>query len=161
MKKIFYVIMICTLIIFNSINVNAEAHVPHETDMLVNEEDLRYMSCIIYHEAENQCEAGKQAVGIVIMNRVVDDSEDWGDTVKEVIYKPGQFAGLTDRRMKEAFKLYEKGELPNECINAAIYALGENKTVIYNNKEIDLSDYLYFAREWSDARLKIQDHDFK
>lgn len=161
MKKIIYFIFICTLLTFKSINAQAETHIPQEADMLVNEEDLKYVSCIIWHEAENQCQAGQQAVGIVVMNRLEDDSEDWGDTIEEILYKPGQFVTKSDERMQKAYKLYEKGELPNECIDAAIYALRGEKTVIYNNKEIDMSEYLYFARHWDHARIRIEDHDFR
>jgi spore germination cell wall hydrolase CwlJ-like protein len=160
MKKILYFIFICTLLM-KPINANAETHIPQEADMTVNNEDLKLMSCIIWHEAEGECEAGKQAVGIVVMNRLADDSEDWGDTIEEILYKPNQFSGVKGERMQTALKMYEKGELPNECINAALYALNGNKVVEYNNKEIDMSDFLYFARHWDGARCRIQDHDFK
>lgn len=160
-KLIKIILLMSTLIMATPIEVRADAHIPHETDMIVDAEDLKLMSCLIWHEAENQCEAGKQAVGIIVMNRLEDDSEDWGDTVEEVIYKPGQFTNAEGKAMKKAAERYDKGELPNEYINAAVFALNGNKIVNYNNNEIDMSGYLYFGRNLSNKKLTIQDHDFK
>lgn len=122
-------------------------------------EDLRFLSSIIWCEAGNQCEAGKQAVGIVVMNRV--DHEAFEDTIKEVIYEKGQFRPKDDGQLNKALKMYDDGELPQECIDAARYALSGETTVTYNDKEIDMSPYLYFARHWTNARIRIEDHDFK
>ena len=57
--------------------------------------------------------------------------------------------------------MYDEGELPQECIDAAIYAYNGNTTVIYNGVEIDMTPYLYFATSWSNKKITIQDHDFK
>lgn len=122
-------------------------------------EELRLMSAIIWCEAGNQCEAGKQAVGIVVMNRV--DSASFADTVEDVIYEKGQFRPKTDGRLKKALTMYDNNEIPQECIDAAKYALSGENTVIYNNEEIDMSPYLYFARHWNNAKLRIEDHDFR
>ena len=122
-------------------------------------EELRLMSAIIWCEAGNQCEAGKQAVGIVVMNRV--KHEDFEDTVETVIYEPGQFRPIDDGKMIKALQMYDEGNLPQECIDAAKYALSGSTIVNYNNNDIDMSDYLFFARKWNNARLRIQDHDFK
>ena len=122
-------------------------------------EELRLMSAIIWCEAGNQCDAGKQAVGIVVMNRVDDASFE--DTVEDVIYEKGQFRPKTDGRLNQALKMYDEGTLPWDCISAGLYALSGETTVTYNGVEIDMSEYLYFATHWVDARLTIQDHDFK
>ena len=123
------------------------------------EDDIRLMSSLIWCEAGNQCEAGKQAVGIVVMNRVDDAS--FASTVEDVIYEKGQFRPKTDGRLNKALKMYDNGELPQECIDAANYALSGETTVVYNEQEIDMSPYLYFARNWSNEKIRIQDHDFK
>ena len=39
-------------------------------DSKIDAKELRYMSAIIFAEAGNQCEAGQQAVGIIVMERV-------------------------------------------------------------------------------------------
>lgn len=131
-----------------------------EEEKKINAEELRLMSSIIWCEAGNQCEAGKQAVGIIVMNRV-EDEFNFGNTVEEVIYWPGQFRPKDDDALNKALGMYDKGNLPNECIEAARYALKGNKTVIYNEIERDMSNYFYFARELKNESLRIEDHDFK
>ena len=123
------------------------------------EDDIRLMSSLIWCEAGNQCEAGKQAVGIVVMNRVDDAS--FANTVEDVIYEPGQFRPKDNNMLNEALRMYDNGELPQECIDAANYALSGETIVNYNNQDIDMSPYLYFARNWSNEKIRIQDHDFK
>lgn len=122
-------------------------------------EELRLLSALIWCEAGNQCEAGQQAVGIVVMNRVED--EDFEDTIETVIYESGQFRPKTDGRLKKALKMYDDGDLPQECIDAAWYAMNGNSIVVYEGQRIDMTEYLYFATHWKNARLTIQDHDFK
>ena len=122
-------------------------------------EELRLMSAIIWCEAGNQCEAGKQAVGIVVMNRV--NHEKFEDTVETVIYETGQFRPIDDGKMVKALQMYDEGDLSQECIDAAKYVLSGSTIVNYNEKDIDMSDYLFFARDLKNERLRIQDHDFK
>lgn len=128
--------------------------------------ELKMMACIIWSEAGNQCEAGKQAVGIVVMNRVEDEA-NFGSTVEEVIYWPGQFRPRYDKTLNKAFEIYDthlpdyEWERMELCIEAAKYAMNGNKMVIYNGKEIDMSSYYYFARHWSKASIRIEDHDFR
>lgn len=128
-------------------------------DSQISEKDLRYMSAIIYAEAGNQCQAGQQAVGIVVMERV--ESDVYKDTVYDVIYEPGQFSPVANGSLTKALSLYDNGELPDEIIEAAKYALRGNTTVYYNDTTYDLDGYLYFSRWVSGCRLQIQDHMFK
>lgn len=125
----------------------------------VSKEDLRYMSAIIYAEAGNQCEAGKQAVGIVVMNRVKSDI--CSDTVYEVIHEPKQFSPVANGSFAKALTMYDNGELSDEVIEAAKYALRGNTTVYYNNTTYDLDGYLYFSRYVAGCRIQIQNHQFK
>lgn len=55
-----------------------------------NEEDLHWLSHIIYAESGNQPMAGRIAVGTVIMNRLND--EYFPDTIKEIVFQEGQFS---------------------------------------------------------------------
>ncbi len=121
--------------------------------------DLRYMSAIIYAEAGNQCQAGKQAVGIVVMNRVL--SKVYKNTVYDVIYEPYQFSPVRNGSLKKALSLYDNGKISEDIIEAAKYALKGNTVIYYNNQYYDLAGYLYFSRYVSGCRLKIQDHMFK
>lgn len=129
-------------------------------------QELKLMSSIIWCEAGNQCEAGKQAVGIVVMNRVEDEA-NFGSTVEEVIYWPGQFRPRYDKTLNKAFEIYDthlpdyEWERMELCIEAAKYAMNGNKMVIYNGKEINMSNYYYFARHWKNKEIRIEDHDFR
>ena len=125
----------------------------------IDKDELRLLSSLIYAEAGNQCEAGKQAVGIVVMNRVAH--EKFEDTVEDVIYEPGQFRPKDDGNLNKALGMYDNSTLPEECIAAAKYALSGETIVVYNGIEIDMSEYLFFARYWKNKKLTIQDHDFK
>lgn len=121
--------------------------------------DLRYMSAIIWAEAGNQCEAGQQAVGIVVMNRVA--SEIYEDTVYTVINEPYQFSPVLDGSFLKALNYYDSEEMPESIINAAKYALRGNTTITYNGQVYDLEGYLYFSRYISGCRLQIEEHMFK
>lgn len=128
-------------------------------DNKISESDLRYMSAIIWAEAGNQCEAGQQAVGIVVMNRVA--SETYKDTVYDVINEPYQFSPIKNGSFSKALSRYDSGDMPECVIDAAKYALKGNTTVNYNSQTYDLNGYLYFSRYVGDCRLQIQDHMFK
>lgn len=128
-------------------------------DSKISASDLRYMSAIIWAEAGNQCEAGQQAVGIVVMNRVA--SETYEDTVYDVINEPYQFSPVKNGSFSKALNYYDSGEMPEYIIDAAKYALHGNTTVNYNGTTYDLDGYLYFSRYVENAKLTIQDHMFK
>ncbi|MCC8068786.1 MAG: cell wall hydrolase [Ruminococcus sp.] len=128
-------------------------------DAEISSSDLRYLSAIIFAEAGNQCTAGQQAVGIIVMNRSASSS--FADGVYNVIYQSGQFTPATNGSLNKALSKYDSGSLPESCIEAATYALQGNKTVYYNGTTYDLSDYYYFSRYVSNARLVIEDHMFK
>ena len=59
-----------------------------------NEEDLYWLSRIIYAEAGNQPFAGRVAVGTVILNRVAN--ETFPNTIQEVIFAPKQFSPVSN-----------------------------------------------------------------
>lgn len=122
--------------------------------------ELRYLSALIHAEAGNQCKAGKQAVGIIVMERV--EYEDYfEDNVIDVIYEKGQFKPVENGSLNKSLKLYDEGNLPVACIRAAEYALLGHTEVVYNNTTYDLDGFLFFSRYVKDKRLVIQDHQFK
>ena len=139
-------------------NIEVRHLIQVELDPIFSEEDLKYLSSIIYCEAGNQCLAGKQAVGIVVMNRL--EHPNFANSVKGVIYEKGQFSPVSSGSIVQALKKYDNNTLPQECIDAAIYALSGNKTIIYEEEEYEII-YLYFMRSMSQPKIKIQDHCFK
>ena len=114
-----------------------------------NADDVSLLSHIIYAEAGNQPIAGKIGVGDVVMNRVASDR--FPDTVKDVIYAPGQF---------EPVQRGSIGMTPNaESVVAAYLALEGYNTV---------GDSVYFHNPGSSTGylnnstfvIRIQDHVF-
>lgn len=83
------------------------------TDPAVDNEIL--LAAIIYREAGNQSYAGKTAVGLVVMNRVL--SAQFPSTIREVVYQKGQFTPAN----KAAFTklLNTPSSIPSECKQAA------------------------------------------
>lgn len=125
----------------------------------VSANDLRYMSAIIWAEAGNQCKAGQQAVGIVVMNRI--KSSLMPNTIYEVIAAPGQFTPFSNGSFAIGLIYYDMNQLSPQIIDAARYALNGNTYVYYNETLLDLDGYLYFSRWIYNHRLIIQDHMFK
>lgn len=145
-----------------SVEVQLEEYIGDPpTDIKVinlNYDDLKYLSSIIYCEAGNQCEAGKEAVGIVVVNRVSD--ERFEDTIKGVIYQEGQFSPVSSGSFNSALRMFENQTLPKDCIEAALEVLEGKREVEYEGETYNI-DYLYFARSLDKAQLTIEDHDFK
>lgn len=132
------------------------------TDNVYTEPDdsaLRYMSAIIYAEAGDQCYAGQCAVGIVVMNRIRND--EFPDNLYDVLYQRGQFTPTVNGSFDKALYLYDTNQLPDSCIEAAIYALNGNVYIEYDGESIDMSSYHFFMMSMRNYRLHIQDHYFK
>lgn len=132
------------------------------TDNVYTEPDdsaLRYMSAIIYAEAGDQCYAGQCAVGIVVMNRIRND--EFPDNLYDVLYQRGQFTPTVNGSFDKALYLYDTNQLPDSCIEAAIYALNGNVYIECDGESIDMSSYHFFMMSMRNYRLNIQDHYFK
>ncbi len=124
--------------------------------------DLKYLSCIIYCEANSMSNAAKVAVGNVVVNRM-RNSGDWGhvSTIKEVIYDKKwsiQFSPTVNGSLDKALKLYKSMnpdefkeweiEYMNNCIEAAKQVLRGKKTIPDN--------FLYFNGYVSKTRAKCE-----
>lgn len=75
-------------------------------DTYYRENDLFWLSRVIYAESGNQVLEGKMGVGIVVLNRVNDRSGIWPDSIKGVIAQRNQFS------------TYKNGKLANRTPNA-------------------------------------------
>lgn len=62
-------------------------------------DSLDYLACCVEAEAGNQGLKGKRLVCAVILNRV--DSEDFPNTIEEVINQPRQFSVVSDGRINK------------------------------------------------------------
>lgn len=158
-----------------SVSTNSIVEEKEIIEIVYDDEDLRYLSSIIQAEAGNQCEAGQQAVGIVVLNRM-NHEVYFADTIKDVIYEKGQFGPVVDGRLNKALKMYDSGILPEKCINAAKYVLDGNTFVSLDGVDFEILDtsislidgqilemnpYLYFNGIVSKPKVRIQGHYFK
>ncbi|UWG96955.1 cell wall hydrolase [Dehalobacter sp. DCM] len=66
--------------------------------IVCDEEDIRLLAKIIYAEARGESFEGQVAVGAVVLNRV--ESSHFPDTIKDVIYQPGQFSAVNDKQIE-------------------------------------------------------------
>lgn len=125
--------------------------------------ELKMMSAIIYCEAGNQSQAGRTAVGIVVMNR--KKSSGFPNSIEGVLKQSYQFTPVRTGKWKSEMKKYSQGKyesgLRAKCVKAAKTALEGEKTVTYKGKEIKMSRYHFFSQRLSHAKLRIGGHDFK
>lgn len=109
------------------------------------EEEVDLMAVICYREARGEGLEGMRLVADVILNRV--DSENFPNSVKDVISAPGQFSTYREGDMEEP-------EITIDCYGAVLAELQERK-----NTEI-----LYFTSggysPWGTAAFKYKNHYF-
>ncbi len=146
-------------------NVNAEFEkIFEETEWndSFKKSDLKYLSCIIYCEANSMSHDGKVAVGNVVINRL-NDTIDWGHvtTIKEVIYdrKWGvQFSPTANGSMKKALKLYKSMD-PDVDREWEIKYMEESieaaKQVLRGEKAVP-DDFMYFNGYVEKTREKCE-----
>ena len=121
------------------------------------------MSAIIFCEAGNQSYAGKQAVGIVVMNR--KSSSKFPNTIQKVLKQNYQFTPVRTGKWSKEMKKYSKGKYKKgaraKCVKAAKAVLEGQKTVTYKGKKINLKKYHFFSQHLKKAKLRIGGHDFR
>lgn len=125
------------------------------TDVEVAEEEGKYASLeltdeermlaalTLYHEARGEGRRGMKAVLEVIFNRAISDR--WPQTVKEVIYAPGQFAVssyLLTANINDPAALATAYDIVNEMMKTTEYILPD--------------DYVYFATSKVNGKDFIQ-----
>lgn len=163
MKNLVLIISTISVLLSNQILVTTYASDTsiggNEQVVAYSDEDLRLMSAIIFCEAGNQCYAGQEAVGIVVMNRV--ESDQFPNNIYDVIYQKGQFTPASTDFLKKGLKMYDNNEIPESCVNAAMAALDGENYVNYEEEILDLSECLFFSRYVKNAKFEIQDHEFK
>ena len=145
--------------------VMAEQELDAEADQAA-QEDLKYLTCVIYAEAGNQSYEGKLAVANVVINRK-NNTEEYMfghvNTIKDVIYdtKWGvQFSvtiGGDDSMMAKALEMYETGDYANEQEKEAM-AESEEAARAALAGENPIGDYLFFRVYQSSTAKKYTDH---
>lgn len=85
-----------------------EEMTPEQLAEEVYYDDLELLALCVEAEAGNQGLEGKRLVVDVVLNRVDDATGRWGDTIREVITEPGQFASYWDGGMEKIQEVSEE-----------------------------------------------------
>jgi N-acetylmuramoyl-L-alanine amidase len=122
-------------------------------DEFYDENDVYWLSRVIASEAGWEPMDGRIGVGNVVLNRANDEGTAWPNTIKEVIFQPGQFAVV------DAGGIYLE---PNEeSVIAAKMCLEGYNTVgdskFFLNPATSSSAWF---RKYRTYVLTIEDHDF-
>lgn len=108
--------------------------------------EIKMLAQLTQAEAGNQDLTGMRYVVDVVLNRV--DSEEFPDTIEDVIYQENQFSVIKDGAFEKA-----GNNISNDAIKAAMMEYDERLN----------SDILYFSRwksKYADNHFKHQDHWF-
>lgn len=116
----------------------------------ITDEEMGILALTLYHEARGESEECQKACCEVILNRVLD--ERFPDTVKEVLYAPGQFSTaqlLATQPIKEPAALAAAFRIVGEVLEETEYQLEESyvffATSKVNGKNFVLMDHTYFS----------------
>lgn len=114
-------------------------------DTYYREDDLFWLSRVIYAESGNQVLEGKMGVGIVVLNRVNDNTGIWPDSVKGVISQRNQFSTYKNGRLANrtpnaesvvAAKLVLDGGIVEEVKDAFFFDTFRNNSWAARNKTV-------------------------
>lgn len=116
----------------------------------ITDEEMGLLALTLYHEARGESEVCQKACCEVIFNRVLD--ERFPDTVKEVLYAPGQFSTaqlLATQPVKEPAALAAAFRIVGEVLEETEYQLEESYVFFaaskVNGKNFVLMDHTYFS----------------
>ncbi len=137
-----------------------ETAVKYRDEVDYSEEDLKLLACLVHSEAGNQCYEGKLAVANIVLNRV--KSSKFPDTIKKVIYSPGQFTVASSGSLAKQLANYGDYDSNSQklSIKAARAAL-EGANNIGNR--LYFHSYKAAKRKGYDTKsnaVKIEDHLF-
>jgi spore germination cell wall hydrolase CwlJ-like protein len=85
--------------------IKKETQIKHQDDVNYSKSDLKLLACLIHAEAGGQSYEGKLAVANIVLNRV--KSDEFPDTIKDVIYSPGQFSVATSGSLAKQLDKYD------------------------------------------------------
>lgn len=83
-----------------------------EPEPKMSREDIELIALLTMAEAEGECEEGKRLVIDTVLNRV--DSDEFPNTVKNVIYQKNQFTSMWNGRVDKCYVMEEICQLVEE-----------------------------------------------
>ena len=106
---------------------------PRYPDITLTYEERQLLARLIWAEARGECEEGQQAVAEVVLNRMA--SENFGNTLKGVIYAEGQFRSVSCLEDAEPYQaqyeaieraIYGPYVLPEDVVHFATFRTNNN-----------------------------------
>ena len=80
--------------------LNDSNETSEENKSPLTEQERYLLACLIWGEAQGECQEGQQAVAEVVLNRLA--SGQFGDTIEQVICGEGQFRAVADGKLEVA-----------------------------------------------------------
>lgn len=121
-------------------------------------EEVYLTAKLVYHEAHNQSFEGKVAIAEVVLNRL--RSSLFPNSVEEVLYQRGQFAGRNGLRRVEPTD--EEISLTNDVLNGTLRVLKDPTVMYFRNPRITSGISANTVKNW--GKLKyftcIGEHAF-
>lgn len=114
----------------------------------LTEEERGLLALAVYHEVRGESEECQKACCEVILNRVLD--ERFPDTVKEVLYAPGQFSTaklLTTQPVKEPAALAAAFRIVGEVLEETEYQL-EGSYVFFATSKVNGDNFILLDRTY-------------
>lgn len=137
-----------------------ETEIKYRDKVNYTEDELKLLACLVHAEAGNQSYEGKLAVANVVLNRV--KSRKYPNTIKDVIYQPGQFSVAKSGSLAKQLTNYDNYSSKSQLltIKAAKAALsGENNI----GNRLYFNEYKAAVKRGYDKKknsVKIEDHLF-
>lgn len=102
-------------------------------DLNLTDEDIELLASLVWAEARGECEEGQQAVAEIVLNRLISD--EFADTVKDVIYADGQFRSVDVLKDAEPYQaqydaidraIHGPYILPEDVVHFATFRTNDN-----------------------------------
>lgn len=140
--------------------IKKETEVKYRDEVDYTKDELKLLACLVHAEAGNQSYEGKLAVANVVLNRV--KSSKYANTIKAVIYQPGQFTVARSGSLDKQLDRYESYSTKSQLltIKAAKAALSGANNIgsrLYFNAYKSAVSKGYDKKKNS---VKIEDHLF-
>lgn len=151
-------------------SIETKQTIAYAAEPSYTQEDLKYLTAIIYCEARGQEYKGKLAVANVILNRVQSNIFDHVTTIREVIYDckrwGRQFSPAYIKKngkwvtkgspLEQALKLYESGNYANATDKAAMAESKKAAKAALKGKRAVSEKVLYFNANISTTKAKCK-----
>ena len=85
--------------------IKKETEIKYREESSCTDDELKLLACLVHTEAGNQSYEGRLAVANIVLNRM--KSSKYPNTMKEVIYQPGQFSVVRSGSLAKQLEKYD------------------------------------------------------